>query len=464
MVATANNSVNVVADALSLYDFGGRKASEEEEMEEEEEAPTHINTKRSLQFLVVSVDKLSAKYTGEGQHANDVGAFQGNRPAPVRRILYYFEIYIKDRGNKGTISIGFTDEHFKTSRQPGWDQNTYGYHGDDGYLYHAHGRGDPFGPTFHTGDTVGAGINYASQEIFFTVNGKLVGSRHKDEKCPLYPSVGLHSASERIDINFGQNPFVFNIEALVQEEREKLQREIETLHLPLSISHSVARSYLLHYGYQETLQAFDAASGSMVPPVILNTQENGDKMLEEECYALEHRRKLRQLIRNGDINGTLASLESWYPHLLKSPRQQVVKTPSRASSSKGFVAFGRDTVNDDKGKAHVVEQPPASIGHKQPSTHGLVNGRDSNEQVMRQTIPMHMLYVGCFGGSSIFEAMIRPSPALHGFMPDNDYGAMQAGTSNPMYGNISVQPGFQCAGGSYGMLGANMRMAGFSKS
>ncbi|MCO5576532.1 hypothetical protein L7F22_030343 [Adiantum nelumboides] len=318
MVAPANNSVNVVADALSLYDFGGRKASEEEEMEEEEEAPTHINTKRSLQFLVVSVDKLSAKYTGEGQHANDVGAFQGNRPAPVRRILYYFEIYIKDRGNKGTISIGFTDEHFKTSRQPGWDQNTYGYHGDDGYLYHAHGRGDAFGPTFHTGDTVGAGINYASQEVFFTVNGKLVGSRHKDEKCPLYPSVGLHSPNERVDINFGQNPFVFNIEALVQEEREKLQREIETLHLPLSISHSVARSYLLHYGYQETLQAFDAASGSMVPPVILTTQENGDKMLEEECYALEHRRKLRQLIRNGDINGTLASLESWYPRLLKS--------------------------------------------------------------------------------------------------------------------------------------------------
>ncbi|MCO5558575.1 hypothetical protein L7F22_012160 [Adiantum nelumboides] len=86
----------------------------------------------------------------------------------------------------------------------------------------------------------------------------------------------------------------------------------------------------------------------------------------------------------------------------------VVKTPSRASGSKDFVAFGHDIVNDDKEKAHVAEQPPVSFGSRQPSTHGLVNGQDSNE----------------------------PSLALHFFMRDNAYGAMQTGTSNFMYGNI----------------------------
>ncbi|MCO5554145.1 hypothetical protein L7F22_007671 [Adiantum nelumboides] len=65
---------------------------------------------------------------------------------------------------------------------------------------------------------------------------------------------------------------------------------------------------------------------------------------------------------------------------LQSPRQQVVKTPSRASSSKGLVAFGHVTVNDDKEKTLVDEQPLVSIGPKQPSTHGLVNGQDGNEQ------------------------------------------------------------------------------------
>ncbi|MCO5560275.1 hypothetical protein L7F22_013886 [Adiantum nelumboides] len=51
-------------------------------------------------------------------------------------------------------------------------------------------------------------------------------------------------------------------------------------------------------------------------------------------------------------------------------QQQVVKTPSRALGSKDFVAFGHGTVNDDKEKAHVVEQPPVSIGCRKPSTHG----------------------------------------------------------------------------------------------
>ncbi|MCO5594416.1 hypothetical protein L7F22_048446 [Adiantum nelumboides] len=115
---------------------------------------------------------------------------------------------------------------------------------------------------------------------------------------------------------------------------------------------------------------------------------------------------------------------------LQSPRQSRSGHLQRRETSK------EQRFNDTKGKGHVVEQPPAPIGHRQPSTHGLVN---------------------------VFQAMIRPSPALHGFMPDNAYGAMPPGGNNPMYGNIGVQPGFQCAAGSYGMPGANMGMAGFSQ-
>lgn len=316
MLANAN-VMPAIVDSLGSSESGWTKGLDDEDLEEEEEAPAYINTNKSLQCLVISTDKLSAKYTGEGNHGNDVGAVQGNRPCPIRRLLYYFEISIKDRGLKGFISIGFTDEHFKTSRQPGWEPNTYGYHGDDGLLYHGQGRGDAFGPTFTAGDTVGAGINYASQEIFFTKNGKLVGTHFKDVKCPLYPSIGLHSLNERIEVNFGQRPFVFNIEALAQEERKRQQRAIENVHLSLHVSHSVVRAYLLHYGYQDTLFAFDAASGNMVPPVIFMAQENGDKMVDEESYALDQRKVLRQLIRNGDIDGVFAKLQEWYPQSLQ---------------------------------------------------------------------------------------------------------------------------------------------------
>lgn len=49
-----------------------------------------------------------------------------------------------------------------------WEANSFGYHGDDGFLYHGQGRGESFGPTYTRGDIVGGGINYASQKIFFT--------------------------------------------------------------------------------------------------------------------------------------------------------------------------------------------------------------------------------------------------------------------------------------------------------
>lgn len=49
-----------------------------------------------------------------------------------------------------------------------WEPNSCGYHGDDGFLYNGKSPGEKFGPTFTFNDTVGAGINYAMQEFFFT--------------------------------------------------------------------------------------------------------------------------------------------------------------------------------------------------------------------------------------------------------------------------------------------------------
>lgn len=298
---------------ISLSQLGWRRVLDVPA--EEEEAPTYLNTFPNCPFLVISTDKLSAQYTGEAQHGYDVGAIQGNCPAPVRKLLYYFEIYVKDKGLKGNVSIGFTDAHFKLTRQTGWEPNSFGYHGDDGFLYHGHGKGESFGPKFTTGDTVGAGINYASQTIFFTKNGKFVGSTPKDVKGSLFPTIGLHSPNEKVDVNFGQRAFVFDIEQLAQEEREKRQAIIEKVSLPLSVSHWIVRSYLLHYGYKETLASFDTASGNTFPPVLPTPQENNS--LEIVTYALDERKILRQLIRNGDIDSAFKNLRDWYPEVVK---------------------------------------------------------------------------------------------------------------------------------------------------
>lgn len=103
---------------LELARLGASRATHLEDMEEQ--LPSELNTINSSGgFLFVSTDKLSVKYTGVNQHGHDVGVAQANRSAPVKRLVYYFEIFVKDAGAKGQIAIGFTTKTFKMRRQPG---------------------------------------------------------------------------------------------------------------------------------------------------------------------------------------------------------------------------------------------------------------------------------------------------------------------------------------------------------
>ncbi|CAI5537464.1 unnamed protein product [Closterium sp. Naga37s-1] len=230
--------------------------------ESEEPEPTELNPSKCGQRLLLSKDKLSVTYTGNGTHNNDVGAIQANRAAPSQRAIYYFEIVVKDRGARGCVAVGFADASFKTCRQPGWEASSYGYHGDNGKVYHNSGRGEAYGPEFTTNDVVGAGVNYGTHEIFFTKNGKSLGPAFRDVKDELFPTVGLHSPNERVEVNFGQKPFLFDVQGMVMDERAKVQRAIDRIPLSPHITHSIVRSYLLFHGYADTLAALDAANNT----------------------------------------------------------------------------------------------------------------------------------------------------------------------------------------------------------
>lgn len=52
----------------------------------------------------------------------------------------------------------------------------------------------------------------------------------------------------------------------------------------------IVRSYLQHYGYEETLNAFDAAGQTSVPPVSFHNHGSFD------TYALNHRKILRKVL------------------------------------------------------------------------------------------------------------------------------------------------------------------------
>lgn len=60
----------------------------------------------------------------------------------------------------------------------GWDKNSYGYHGDDGNSFCSSGTGQPYGPTFTTGDVIGCCVNLIENTCFYTKNGVNLGERN----------------------------------------------------------------------------------------------------------------------------------------------------------------------------------------------------------------------------------------------------------------------------------------------
>ena len=80
------------------------------------------------------------------------------------------------------VSIGFSGAKAALEKLPGWEPDSWGYHSDDGktYLCGSPGGksyGDPYGAM----DIIGCGINFRTNEAFFTKNGNFIG---RCDQCP----------------------------------------------------------------------------------------------------------------------------------------------------------------------------------------------------------------------------------------------------------------------------------------
>ena len=96
------------------------------------------------------------------QGCRKTGEFNARRPAKPMHMLMTAS---------SCVAVGFCTRDAHLDRPPGWDPDSWGYHGDDGQAYCCHHGSKPYGQTFGSGDTVGCGLNFRTGSTFFTKNG-----------------------------------------------------------------------------------------------------------------------------------------------------------------------------------------------------------------------------------------------------------------------------------------------------
>ena len=180
------------------------------------ELPRKLSTTDKSEYAIIdSKNPFQIEYYDQserGYREDDNGCVRADCPIPVSIGLYYFEIKVLSTGSKGEIYIGLTTTGTDLRRAPGWDMGTYGYHGDDGKKFASQGWGTPYGPTFRQNDVIGCCMNFENQSCFYTINGRSLGIAFKNIPLkPLFPTVGIGSQNGKLEVNFGQSPFVYNI-------------------------------------------------------------------------------------------------------------------------------------------------------------------------------------------------------------------------------------------------------------
>ncbi|XP_026321119.1 ran-binding protein 10 isoform X3 [Hyposmocoma kahamanoa] len=282
--------------------------------EDETPLPRAWSTKDKFSYIGLSQNNLRVHYKGHGKTHKDAASVRATHPIPAACGLYYFEVRIVSKGRDGYMGIGLSAHGVNMNRLPGehcWDKHSYGYHGDDGHSFCSSGTGQPYGPTFTTGDVIGCGVNLVDNTCFYTKNGHHLGIAFRGLPPNLYPTVGLQTPGEVVDANFGQAPFVFDIEDMLRELRARTRLAIDEFPLPTEqgewqqVLHRMVSSYLVHHGYCGTAQAFTRATGQLI---------------HEDIASIKNRQRVSKLVLGGRIGEAIEATRRLYPGLFERDR------------------------------------------------------------------------------------------------------------------------------------------------
>ncbi|SZF03976.1 unnamed protein product [Blumeria hordei] len=283
--------------------------------------------------LEVLSDGFELKLSGqksEREREHESCAARANHPMPSQGGIYYFEVTILARKREeSSLGIGFSSKKVPLTRLPGWEPESWAYHGDDGNSYSSQITGRSYGPPFGANDTIGCGINFRTSTVFFTKNGVDLGVAFREVKGKLYPSVGMKKPGEHIRVNFGQSPFIFDIDGMMKCERCLIENEVKlastsNLSPPLretELIQALVLQFLVHDGYVETARAFATEIETEKRALNLDPATVIPGFCIQDDEDATHRQRIRNAVLDGDIDTALNYTNLHFPQVLKDNEQ-----------------------------------------------------------------------------------------------------------------------------------------------
>ncbi|KAJ4375498.1 hypothetical protein N0V86_007030 [Didymella sp. IMI 355093] len=337
--------------------------------------PTKWNESDKFAQLDIEDGGRQAKFSGSQKTHDEAASVRADCPMPRQCGIYYYEVTVVSKGKDGRmIGVGFSGPKVALSRIPGWEPDSFAYHGDDGQIFNNTTSGKNYGPKFGTLDVIGCGINFRTNTAFFTKNGHMLGIAFRDLKpnMPYYPTIGMKKPGETLRANFGQEPFAFDIDKMVQDEKAAIQEEINRTKFTPSAAfpdetqfiHQLITQYLAHDGYVETAQAF--AEEIVDEARALANDDDATIPYQEAVEDMDalNRQKIRAAILEGDIDKALKHTQAYYPSVLRDNENIYFKLRCRK-----FIEMIRDCNElTTEWESTQASKHPASNPNKRNST------------------------------------------------------------------------------------------------
>ncbi|KAK0635572.1 hypothetical protein B0T17DRAFT_587040 [Bombardia bombarda] len=286
--------------------------------------------------LEVMNDGYEVKYVGRPASDHEACAIRADHYMPPQCGVYYYEVTILSGGKREdtAIGVGFASKSVALQRAPGWEPESWGYHGDDGHCFAAQNVGKSYGPKFGPKDTIGCLINFRLGHALFTKNGDELGIAFrdvsfKDAKGKLYPTVGMKKQGDHVYVNFGQLPFQYDIDGYMKKQQKMISENIknaDTSKLAPSLSESeliqqLVLQFLQHDGYVETARAFAEEIHAEKKALSLNPDDLIPGINIKDDEDANNRQRIRRAVLEGDIDQALKFTKTFYPNVLDENEQ-----------------------------------------------------------------------------------------------------------------------------------------------